>query len=81
MDLSLDVVLRERLNGRRGQWPRIAASAEVSHSWLSQFARDKIPNPGFVTLKKLAEAMDAIPAEHLIGTEGAPAVPAPQEVA
>lgn len=61
MSLSLDTELRERLIGRRGQWPKIAAAAEVSHSWLSQFARDKIPNPGFGTLKKLSDAMDSLP--------------------
>lgn len=61
--MNFDSELRERLIQRRGQWPKIAAGAEVSHSWLSQFARNKIPNPGFVTLKRLAEAMDALPGE------------------
>lgn len=63
MNLTVDTDLRERLIRLRGQWPRIAESADVSHSWLSQFARDKIPNPGLSTLRKLAKAMDALAAE------------------
>lgn len=47
------------LDRHRGNWPEIAASAEVSYSWLSKFANNHIPNPGVVTLDKLAAAIHA----------------------
>lgn len=47
----------EALQSRRGDWPRIAAAADVSHSWLSKFANNRIPNPGTETLKKLRAAL------------------------
>jgi transcriptional regulator with XRE-family HTH domain len=53
MDNPLDIEVRQALVQRRGQWPRIAEECGVSHSWISQFVRDKIPNPGFATLTKL----------------------------
>jgi transcriptional regulator with XRE-family HTH domain len=49
----LDVEVRELLESRRGTWQDIAKGAGVSHSWISQFMRDKIPNPGFATLQRL----------------------------
>lgn len=49
--------LREQLNACRGQWPLIALSGEVSHSWLSQFARGLIPNPGVATLQRVHAAL------------------------
>lgn len=64
MRIEFDSELRERLDKMRGEWPRIAAKADVSHSWLSQFARDKIPNPGIVTLRKLCDALDALDARQ-----------------
>lgn len=53
MNTDLDIQVRTALVKRRGQWPQIASDCEVSHSWISQFVRDKIPNPGFATLKRL----------------------------
>jgi len=55
MSTELDIEVRTLLEQRRGDWKRIAADAEVSHSWISQFVRGLIPNPGYVTLKKLRE--------------------------
>jgi transcriptional regulator with XRE-family HTH domain len=55
MDNPLDIEVRQALVQRRGQWPRIAEECDVSHSWISQFVRDKIPNPGFKTLTRLRE--------------------------
>lgn len=66
MNTDLDEVVRTGLESRRGDWPKIAEKAQVSHSWISQFVRRKIPNPGFETLKKLHSAL-AEPA----ATEGA----------
>lgn len=53
METSLDEDVRKALAERKGDWPRIAVQAQVSHSWISQFVRRKIPNPGYATLKKL----------------------------
>lgn len=55
MSTDLDTQVRAMLDARRGDWQRIAAAADVSHSWISQFVRGLIPNPGFATLKKLHE--------------------------
>ena len=62
MDIELDTQVREALQQRRGDWPQIAAKAEVSHSWISQFVRHKIPNPGYATLKRLHAEL--VTAEH-----------------
>jgi transcriptional regulator with XRE-family HTH domain len=50
---DLDAEVKELLEQRRGDWKRIAEEADVSHSWISQFVRNLIPNPGYATLKKL----------------------------
>lgn len=49
----LDLEVRELLQKRKGDWETVAAGAGVSHSWISQFYRDKIPNPGYATLMQL----------------------------
>lgn len=59
MTTDLDVQVRAALNERRGDWRGIAERADVSYSWVSQFVRGLIPNPGYATLKKLAAALDA----------------------
>ena len=62
---GLDVEVRELLEKRRGDWPRIAKGGGVSHSWISQFVRQKIPNPGYATLRALwrymVEGVEAAP--------------------
>ena len=55
MSTDLDTQVRTLLEARRGDWQRIAAEADVSHSWITQFVRGLIPNPGFATLKRLHE--------------------------
>lgn len=62
MDTDLDTQVRELLEKRRGDWPTIATASGVSYSWLSQFVRAKIPNPGYVTLKKLHAVLVELPA-------------------
>jgi transcriptional regulator with XRE-family HTH domain len=54
MNLSLDADVRAALQKRRGEWKLIAEQSKVSHSWISQFVRGKIDNPGYATLKSLA---------------------------
>ncbi len=51
--LELDELVRRMRAERRGEWPRIAREADVSHSWISQFVRCKIGNPGYSTLRRL----------------------------
>lgn len=53
MSTELDTEVRALLQDRRGDWKRIAEEADVSHSWISQFVRNLIPNPGYATLKRL----------------------------
>lgn len=55
METDLDTEVRKALSDRKGQWASIAESCKVSHSWISQFVRNKIPNPGYMTLKRLRE--------------------------
>lgn len=57
MSAKFDTAIRSRLDARRGEWPEIARQACVSHSWLSQFARGLIPNPGIRTLERLDAAL------------------------
>ena len=61
MSTQLDVEVRAALEARRGDWPQIADEAGVSHSWISQFVRNKIPNPGFATLMKLRQHLVPAP--------------------
>lgn len=53
MHPNMDEEVRRLLEERRGDWRQISADASVSYSWISQFVRGLIPNPGFVTLKRL----------------------------
>lgn len=57
MSMSLDADVRAALEKRRGEWRLIAEQSKVSHSWISQFVRGKIPNPGYETLRGLARAL------------------------
>lgn len=68
MDKPLDIAVREMLDANRGDWGRIAEASGISHSWISQFVRDKIPNPGFATLTRLHT--------HLRSIDGARSAPA-----
>ena len=55
MSTDLDSQVRQLLEARRGDWKVIAEHSDVSHSWISQFVRGLIPNPGFATLKRISE--------------------------
>ncbi len=57
MDTDFDNQVRVALAARRGAWKAIAKNAGVSHSWISQFCRNKIPNPGIGTLRLIAGAL------------------------
>lgn len=71
MSTELDAVVREALEQRRGDWKRISEAADVSHSWISQFVRGKIPNPGYATLKRIHA--------ELLGQPATPAAPAVEQ--
>lgn len=57
MNAPLDQTVRVSLLARRGDWGKIAAEARVSHSWMSKFVNGRIPNPGYATLRRLAECL------------------------
>lgn len=46
------------LNQRKGDWVDIAKRAEVSYSWVTKFANNKIPNSGTRTIKKLLTVLE-----------------------
>jgi hypothetical protein len=60
----LDVEVRDMLEARRGDWPRIGVEAGVSYSWISKFVRGEIPNPGFVTLSNLRKYLVGKPVKQ-----------------
>lgn len=76
MSNTLDVEVRAELDRRRGDWQQIAVAAGVSHSWISQFVRHKIHNPGYVTLKRLYAVLlpegDVTPAAQIAGATHTP---------
>lgn len=51
--LTLDDEIREALIERKGDWHSIANGSGVSYSWLSKFVNERIPNPGYDTLRSL----------------------------
>jgi len=57
MSTPLDIEVRAALEQKRGAWKRVAADAGVSYSWISQFVRNKIPNPGYATLVRLRDEL------------------------
>ena len=59
MLIPLPDLVRAQLLERRGEWPKIAKQADVSHSWISKFVNKRIPNPGYATLARLREFMNS----------------------
>lgn len=55
MEQSLDEEVRTLLEQRRGEWMSIAKELDISHSWISQFVRRKIPDSGYQRLRRLHE--------------------------
>ena len=62
METELDTKVRAALERRRGEWKAIAERAGISHSWISQFVRNKIRNPGYATLRDLSLQLQPLPA-------------------
>jgi transcriptional regulator with XRE-family HTH domain len=61
-DAHLDREVQALIDKHRGQWKAIEAATGVSYSWLSKFARGKIHNPGYATLKRLHSILTDMPA-------------------
>lgn len=72
-DTDLDTEVKRLLNARRGDWPRVCQSANISHSWISKFVRGDIPSPRYSTLKKLHEALTSGVASAAPASTQAPA--------
>jgi len=53
-------VVRDKLQRCRGRWPAVQEAAQVSRSWLTQFARGDITNPTIDTLQAVSDACDAV---------------------
>ncbi len=45
--------IKELLLQRRGDWPTICKHVDVSHSWISNFVRGRVPNPYYRILYDL----------------------------
>lgn len=41
------------LQEHKGDWIAIAKQADVSYSWLTKLANNKIPNPSVITIERL----------------------------
>jgi len=59
MAINLDSKVLSMLNAKKGDWQAISEAAGVSYSWLSKFANGHIPNPGYVTLRKLHDTLSS----------------------
>lgn len=57
MSTKFDDAIRVHLVSCKGDWLEIAKQAGVSHSWMSKFVNNRIPNPGLRTLERLADAL------------------------
>lgn len=55
--MEIDQEVKNLLEAHRGEWPAIAAKADVSYSWLSKFVRGEIDNPGLETLRQVRDAI------------------------
>lgn len=60
-DHPLIEAARKGLEGRRGEWPKLAREARVSYSWLCKFAVGGIRNPGVRNLQRVLDALDSPP--------------------
>ena len=56
--------VRDRLNAVKGHWRQVEENARVSYSWLSQFARGVIKNPGIDTVIMVDDVVAAVAARN-----------------
>jgi hypothetical protein len=67
---------RKKVVAARAHWPTVQGRAQVSRSWLHQFARGTITNPTIDTLSAVSAACDEVLLPQLPAAESRPAVPA-----
>lgn len=53
-------VVRGKVNSCKAHWPRLIEIAQISRSWLVQFARGDITNPTINTLQAVSDACDSV---------------------
>ncbi|NLZ10865.1 hypothetical protein [Neopusillimonas aromaticivorans] len=46
--------IREQLQARKGDWPKICAETGISYWWITKFAQGRIGNPGVRHLEALS---------------------------
>lgn len=51
---------RRKVERCKGHWPLVQNRADVSRSWLQQFAAGQINNPTVNTLQRVSDACDAV---------------------
>lgn len=61
---TLKEAVMSRVIAHRGEFRALAEEADVSLSWLSKFANNKIPNPTLESLRKVSAALDARESER-----------------
>lgn len=54
-DLHQEV--KKLLIANKKEWKRIQWQADVSDAWIQLVVNDKIPNPGYATLKKVYKSL------------------------
>lgn len=62
--MSLVTSIRNELAVRKGYWPSICRSTNISYWWLTKFAQGRINNPGVLKLEKLEEHFKANPLQE-----------------
>lgn len=60
------VYLRKNVEQRRGKWPKIAAEAGVSYSWLVQVMNGKTPNPQVKQVQKVVDVLRKVERGELL---------------
>lgn len=59
---DLDAEVKRLLEAKPHDWAAIAEKSGVSHSWIHKFVKYGIDNPGYRTLVKIRDAVNAL--EH-----------------
>lgn len=54
--------IRDELQARKGDWPKICADTGISYWWMTKFAQGRIENPGVRHLESLRAYFAATPA-------------------
>lgn len=63
--------IREELQARKGDWPKICSETGISYWWLTKFAQGRIDNPGVKHLESLRTYFSEAPRLELATPAGA----------